>query len=123
MLKKEQHEMENSRDSLSWDNIFIFTYSKNNSYYLANTPFKVNLYAQTITITRHLTSKQRPSALTRTQLLETSGRGGGGVGGVVTARPAFPQSETSLPLTPFLMSGPHININVYLICITNPPHF
>lgn len=45
MLKKEQHEMENSRDSLSWDdNIFIFTHSKNNSYYLANTLFKVILY-------------------------------------------------------------------------------
>lgn len=120
MLKKEQHEMENSRDSLSWDNIFIFTYSKNNSYYLANTPFKVNLYAQTITITRHLTSKQRRPAEALCAHEDTASRN---QWPGVTARPAFLQSETSLPLTPFLMSGPHININVYLIRSTNPPHF
>lgn len=46
-MKKEQHEMENPRNTLSWvNNTSIFIYSKNSSHYLKNTLFQL-LYAHT----------------------------------------------------------------------------
>lgn len=50
MMKKEQHEMENPRNTLSrGNNTSIFIYSKNSSHYLKNTLFQL-LYAHTATI-------------------------------------------------------------------------